>query len=353
MTQAVPEIMEHRDVWVFIEQERGSIHPVSFELLGEGRRLAGVLGCRLAAVLIGRDVSYLASEIVANGADVIYLINHACLSDYRTYPYSVTLTGLVRQHKPEIFLFGATNIGRDLAGALATQIQTGLTADCTELGIDEDTRLLQQTRPAFGGNVMATILCKRARPQMATVRPRVFRLPTPDFGRTAEIVTETIDLDERDMPSRVLEFRPADTGAAGDLEAAKVIVSGGRGTGGADGFALLKELAELLGADMGSSRAAVDMGWMPYERQVGQTGKTVRPKVYLAAGISGAIQHLVGMQNSDVIIAINKDPEAPILKIADLGIVGNLFDVVPRLIEEIKRVKGVVDLSVERESDVV
>lgn len=344
MTEHVTEsTIEYRDVWIFIEQESGSINTVSFELLGEGRRLADDLGDKLVAVILGRDVNEMAADVFARGADKVIIVDDPVLKDYRTYPYCAALVKLAEKYQPQILLMGATTLGRDLASAVATELRTGLTADCTELGIDPETKLLTQTRPAFGGNVMATILCKQSRPQMSTVRPRVFKLPPADCDRAGELIREELTLREDEVPTKVLEFRAHTDHANVEIETADVIVAGGRGVGGAEGFKLLKELADALGGEVAASRPPIEMGWVPADRQIGQTGKTVRPKLYIAAGISGAVQHAVGMQGADVIVAINQDPEAPIFKLATYGIVGNIFEVVPALIEALAGVERTSD----------
>ncbi|MDN5326940.1 MAG: electron transfer flavoprotein alpha subunit [Moorella sp. (in: firmicutes)] len=314
----------------------GEPAPVSWELLGAGRQLAGALKVELAGVLLGQGVAGLANEAWAYGADRVYLVEDPVLGPYRTAPYARALVELVQRYRPEILLLGATSMGRDLSGAVATALGTGLTADCTALNIDPATRLLEQTRPAFGGNVMATILCQRHRPQMATVRPRVMPLPPRQEGRQGELVRVGIDLKEEEALATVLEVIE-EKGKAVYLDRAEIVVAGGRGLGSRENLRLLEELAGVLGGTLGASRAAVEAGWLPPEYQVGQTGITVRPKVYFAIGISGAIQHLVGMQNADVIVAINKDPEAPIFKVATYGIVGDFLEVVPALTEEFRR----------------
>lgn len=324
------------EVWVFVEQEYGRVHPVAFELIGEGKRLADDLNGKLTAVLLGEDIEATADAVFAHGADKIIAVDSPVLRDYRTFAYCQALIQLIKRFSPEILLLGATTLGRDLAGAVATSIETGLTADCTELAIDPESKLLTQTRPAFGGNVMATILCKTARPQMATVRPRVFKMPVVDESRRGELIKVEVALREEDVPTRVLDFIPHESHDNVEIETADILVAGGRGVGGVDNFALLHELAGLLGGEVAASRPPVEMGWLPYSRQIGQTGKTVRPKLYFAIGISGAIQHVVGMQGADVIIAINKDPEAPIFKIATLGLVGDLHDIVAALVDELK-----------------
>jgi electron transfer flavoprotein alpha subunit len=270
----------------------------------------------------------------------VYLIDDPVLKDYRVETYLRSFTYLVEKYSPEVLLIGATGLGRDLAGAIATYLQTGLTADCTGLGIDKEKRYLEQTRPAFGGNIMATILSEKARPQMASVRPNVMPMPPFDAGKKATLVRESIIIDEKDILTKILEIVPLQCDSSVDITAMDIIVSGGRGLVSGENFAMLQELADLLGGVVAGSRSAVDAGWITHERQVGQTGKTVRPKLYLACGISGAIQHLVGMQDADYVIAINKDDHAPIFDVAHLGIVGDVFEIVPGLIEELKKAKG-------------
>ncbi len=329
----------YRDVWVFVEQTEGEPAVVSWQLLGEGAKLAEALGVNLCAVVIGSDVAHLASESFAYGARKVYLMDAPVYKNYRTDAYLDAVCDLIGKYKPEVILMGATGLGRDLAGAVATRLQTGLTADCTGLSIN-DHRELMQTRPAFGGNIMATILCEARRPQMATVRPHVMKLPPRVADRTGEIIRESMVVNEDDFPTKVLQIiRDANSTDAVDVAGAHVIVSGGRGMMNKENFALLQELADELGGVVGSSRSAVDAGWMPHSRQVGQTGKTVRPKIYIACGISGAIQHLVGMQDSDTIIAINRDKEAPIFEVATYGIVGDLFKIVPAITQRIRELK--------------
>ncbi len=332
--KAEVETGEYKDVWVFIEHERGKVANVSFELLGQGRELADSLGCSLCGMLIGNEVEAFAKEAFVYGAEKVYLTESPILKEYRTEPYAAAAINLIQKYKPEVVVFGATTQGRDFAGCVATTLETGLTADCTGLEIDPEKKLLKQTRPAFGGNIMATILCEHHRPQMATVRPKVFPMPKKDESRKGEIVNESLAMTEDEVHTEVLEFlKGAETV---NLMDAEIIVSGGRGMGGPEQFKVIREFADVLGAAVGASRAAVDSGWIPYEHQVGQTGKTVRPKIYFACGISGAIQHQAGMKTSDIIVAINKDPEAPIFKIATYGIVGDLFQVLPKLAEEFK-----------------
>lgn len=337
--EQVEGISEYKGIWVFIEQTEGHVAPVSWELMGEARRLAKDLGVELCGVLLGENVEGLANDVFAYGASKVYLIDAPILKFYRTQPYSAAVTDLIKKYRPEIVLFGATSVGRDLAGAIATYIGTGLTADCTALDIDPVTRLLRQTRPAFGGNIMATILCKTRRPQMSTVRPRVFSMPTKDSSRTGEIIRETTSMEEKDMFTKVVELIKG-AGKSVCLDRAEIIVSGGRGLGEAKNFEYVRELAKVLGGTVGASRGAVEAGWISHEHQVGQTGTTVRPKVYFAVGISGAIQHLVGMQTSDIIVAINKDAEAPIFKVATYGVVGDFKEIVPLLVEEFKKRLG-------------
>ena len=326
-------------VWVFIEQNEGDPARVSWELTGVGRQLADSLGVELSAVIIGDNVAHLPDQAFSYGADNAYLISQPVFRQYRTEPFLETMCYLIDKYKPEVVLMGATGMGRDLAGAVATRVKTGLTADCTGLGID-DKRNLMQTRPAFGGNIMATIMCDRFRPQMATVRPHVMPMPESRPGATGKVIEESFDISESSIFTRVLEVI-TDKGGKDrvDVAGAEFIVSGGRGMMAKENFAMLEELAEQLGGVVGGSRSAIDAGWLPQDRQVGQTGKTVRPKIYIACGISGAIQHLVGMQDSDVIIAINRDAEAPIFEVATFGIVGDLFQVVPALTARVREMK--------------
>ena len=333
-------IAGYRGVWVFIEQTAGEAATVSWELLGKGAELAASLGVELCAVILGHEVEHLCHEAFSYGATKAYLMDQPVFRYYRTYPYLDALCDLIEKYKPEIVLMGATGLGRDLAGAVATRVKTGLTADCTGLGID-DKRNLMQTRPAFGGNIMATIMCDRFRPQMATVRAHVMAMPERVAGRSGEIIRRNFTINEADIFTKVLQVISDKKGSDHvDIAGAEFIVSGGRGMMGKENFALLKELADELGGVVGASRSAVDAGWMPADRQVGQTGKTVRPKIYIACGISGAIQHLVGMQDSDMVIAINRDREAPIFEVAAYGIVGDLFQVVPAITEQLRELKS-------------
>ena len=329
----------YKNVWVFIEHEHGKVSTVSFELLGEGRKLADALGCHLCGMVFGNEVEGFIKEAIAYGAETVYVTESPILEQYRADPYACAAVNLIRKYKPEIVLFGATTQGRDFAGTVATTLEVGLTADCTGLDIDPETKYLRQTRPAFGGNIMATILdYPNYRPQMSTVRPKVFAMPQRDDSRKGEVIREPLPMTEEQVRTKVLEFIKG--AEAVNLVDAEIIVSGGRGVGNAENFKVIRELAEVLGAAVGASRATVDAGWISYEHQVGQTGRTVRPKIYIASGISGAIQHLAGMRTSDIIVAINKDPEAPIFKIATYGVVGDLFTVVPMLAQEFKKRLG-------------
>jgi electron transfer flavoprotein alpha subunit len=329
----------YKGVWVFAEQKNGHIQRVTYELLGAGRKLADCRNTHLSAVLIGHNVDALAESLIKYGADNVYLVDSPDLLHFRDEPYSKTMSKLIIKYKPEIVLCGATNIGRSLIPRVAVQIGTGLTADCTGLDIDKETGFLLQTRPAFGGNIMATIITANNRPQMATVRHKVMKEAFPDDTKKGQIIK--VDLSKQDYFSRtkLLNF-VEEIEETVNLTEADIIVSGGRGIKGPENFSLIKDLAKALGGAVGASRAAVDSGWIPYSHQVGQTGKTVCPKVYVACGISGAIQHLVGMQSSDVIIAINKDPDAPIFKVASYGIVGDLLTVIPEIIKQIKTAKS-------------
>jgi len=325
-------------VWVFAEQRYGKLKSVSHELLSEGRKLADKLGTEVCAVCLGHNVEG-ADQLVAYGADKVYLADDPALADHQEDYYTGTLVDLIRKHKPEIVLAGATAMGRSFIPRVASVIHTGLTADCTGLDIDPESKLLLQTRPTFGGNVMATIICQARRPQMATVRPHVFKRSAPDEQRRGEIIK--VDFNKEAVTSRMklLSF-VEDLSEKVKLDDAEIIVSGGRGLGKPDNFQIVADLAEVLGAALGSSRPPVDDGWIPYSHQVGQTGKTVCPKLYIACGISGAVQHLAGMQTSDVIVAINEDHNAPIFEVATYGIVGDLFEVVPMLTDKLRKSRG-------------
>jgi len=331
----------YKDVWVFIEHEQGKLAHVSFELLGEGRKLADALGCKLCGMLLcgNEGVDGFVREAIAYGAEKVYVTESPLLKEYRTDPYASGAVNLIRTFKPEIVLFGATTQGRDFAGTVATTLETGLTADCTGLDIDPEKKMLRQTRPAFGGNIMATILdYPNYRPQMATVRPKVFAMPARDDSRKGEVIKEPLPITEDKIRTKILEFIKGAESV--NLVDAEIIVSGGRGIGNAENFKIIRELADVLRAAVGASRATVDAGWISYDHQVGQTGRTVRPKIYFACGISGAIQHQAGMKTSDIIVAINKDPDAPIFKVATYGIVGDIFTVVPMLTQEFRKRLG-------------
>ena len=331
---------QYKGIWVFAEQYGGDVHPVVLELLGEGRKLAGDLGVELCALLLGdSSIEKETKKLIEYGADKVYLAMAPELKHYATLPYSSIISDMIRRYKPEIVLFGATTTGRDLASRIAARINAGLTADCTGLAIDKGTKLLQQTRPAFGGNIMATILCKNHRPQMSTVRPKVFKKAAPDSSRKGEVIKVTPIVDKKDLLIRILDVIK-DATVKVNLAEAEIIVSGGRGLQAPENFKLVEELAEVIGGAVGASRATVDAGWISSHHQVGQTGKTVCPKLYIAVGISGAIQHLAGMSSSDIIVAVNRDPDAPIFKVATYGIVGDLFEVVPKLTRKLKEARG-------------
>jgi len=334
----VEDIQTFKGVWVFAEQRSGKVTSVAYELLGAGKKLADELHTELSAILFGAPESE-AQELIRWGADKVYFSRDNIFERFNDEPYAQMLTSLIKEHRPEIVLAGATPIGRSFIPRVAARLRTGLTADCTALEIDKETGNLLQIRPAFGGSIMATILCPNKRPQMATVRPRVMKRGQYNESRVGEIINGKADgISSR---TRVLDTIKEVSDITVNLQEADIIVSGGRGLGDPKGFKLIEELAEVLGAAVGASRAAVDSGWIPYRHQVGQTGKTVCPKIYFACGISGAVQHLVGMQSSDIIIAINKNPEAPIFNVATFGIVGDLYEIIPLLIKKIKEAKGI------------
>jgi len=331
------DLSAYKDVWVFCEQKKGVIQSISFELLGEGKLLAKKLGVKLCAVILGSGIESKIEELSSRGADKIYIVDHPALKSYQDDPYTEVLVKLAEEYKPEIILCGATVIGRSLVSRVAVKIDAGLTADCTGLDIDEKDRLLLQTRPAFGGNIMATIITPNHRPQMATVRHKVMKEAGTHKAHKAEVIRKS-------YPEEVMKSRTTLLDIVEEIEEtvnlaeADIIVSGGRGIGASENFGIIKELAKVLNAAVGASRATVDADWIPYSHQVGQTGKTVCPKLYIACGISGQIQHLIGMQSSKIIVAINKDPDAPIFKIATYGIVGDVLQVVPALTKEFKRI---------------
>ena len=352
-----------KDIFVIVEQRGGAVQKVSYELIGEAAKLSADLGEQVVAVLLGHGIAHKAETLVQYGADKVLVVDHPVLADYTTEPYVKAVEYIIRTYDPNIVLFGASSIGRDMAPRIAGRVHTGLTADCTRLDVDVkkyqdylrtstslslqperidalDTsdRYLKMTRPAFGGNVMATIVCRKYTPQMATVRPGVMEMPQKDESRRGEIVMVDAGLSMEDQNVTILQVVPSDKKAV-DITEAKVLVSGGRGVGGAEGYEPLRQLASLLGGEVSSSRIGVDNGWIEKSRQVGQTGKTVHPDLYIACGISGAIQHLAGMEGSEFILAINKDASCPMMKIADLGIVGDLKVILPKLIAAIKAYK--------------
>jgi electron transfer flavoprotein alpha subunit len=342
------DFQDYKDVWVFIEEKEGSIAPVSLELLGAGKQLADKRGVELAGILIGSNVKHLAKTVFEYGADVVYVYDDTIFKNYRTESFMKALLECCQKYKPEIILYGATSTGKDLASAVATDLPTGLTADTTELDVEEDTGLLLASRPAFGGNIMATILCKKYRPQMATVRPKVMKALSPEPNRTGKIIEETLSIKEEDIRTKVLEIIRETTKKV-RIDEADIIVAGGKGLGSQAGFQSIHQLAEVLGAAVGGSRDVVEAGWIEHHHQVGQTGLTVTPKIYFAIGISGAIQHLVGMRNSDLIIAINKDPDAAIFQSCHYGIVGDAFEIIPLLIQQFKKSLSGMEASHVRE----
>lgn len=326
-------LSDYKGVWVLVEHDGKKPVNVTYELIGEARKLAEKRNTYVGVVLLGNNVSHMVDDLASYGADKVFISQSPVLEHYRTEAYGDVVVELVKTYKPEIVLSGATTQGRDLAGFAATLLETGLTADCTGLDIDENGNLLQ-TRPAFGGNIMATILCPNTRPQMSTVRPKVFPIPEKT-DKKAEVINFDFDFSKITIRTEVLEYLPFEEKIS--LADAEIIVSGGRGLGKPENFEIVKEFADAIGAAVGASRAAVDAGWISYEHQVGQTGKTVRPKIYIACGISGSVQHLAGMKHSDIIIAINKDPEAPIFKVASYGIVGDVMTIIPLMTKELKK----------------
>ena len=326
------DISQYHGVWVFAEQREGKLMNVALELLGEGRKLAQDIGTELCAVLCGDNVANLTEELIGYGADKVYLAQATELKNYTTDAYTKVIYDAIESYKPEIVLLGATHIGRDLGPCLAVKCGTGLTADCTKLEIDPEDKKIKQTRPAFGGNLMATIVCPNHRPQMSTVRPGVMQKAEFDSTRTGQVIPLQVELKAEDLRIKVLDI-VKNLGETVSLTDAEYIVAGGMGLGNKEGFELLQKLADKLGGTIASSRACVDAGWIDHSYQVGQTGTTVKPKIYFACGISGAIQHIAGMQNSDYIVAINKNESAPIFEIADYGIVGDLYQVIPAIID--------------------
>ncbi|MDP3143103.1 MAG: electron transfer flavoprotein subunit alpha [Candidatus Omnitrophota bacterium] len=321
---------DYKGVWVFCEQKKGKVQSVSFELLAKGKELAHKLNTELCAVLLGHNVEVQAKDLIARGAHTVYLVDALELANYQDDPYSEVLVRLVEKYKPEVFLCGATVIGRSLISRVAVRVHTGLTADCTGLDVDPEKHILLQTRPAFGGNIMATIITPNHRPQMATVRHKVMKEAEPDPHHKGKIIRENFNASVFASRTKLLDI-VEEISATVNLAEADIIVSGGRGLRDPKNFAIIEELAKVLNAAVGASRAAVDAGWMPYSHQVGQTGRTVCPKIYFACGISGQIQHLVGMQSSKIIVAINNDPHAPIFQVANYGIVGDVVEILPLL----------------------
>ena len=341
---------EYKGVYIYAQQVDNKVNNIAFELIGEARKLAADLGTEVTAVLIGSEVMPLTKDLAEAGADKVIVVDDPELKEYRTEPYAHALASVINEFKPDVMLVGATAIGRDLGPRVSCRVKTGLTADCTQLDIGDfpmkpipgrETKhnQLLMTRPAFGGNTIATIACPDHRPQMATVRPGVMQALPREAGRTAEIIEYNPGFTPDDKYVEILEV-VRNTGNVVDIQDAKILVSGGRGVGSPENFAILDELAEAIGGVVSCSRAVVDAGWKPKDLQVGQTGKTVRPNVYFAIGISGAIQHLAGMEESDIIIAINKDESAPIFDVADYGVVGDLNKIVPELTKAIKAFKA-------------
>ncbi|PIG99668.1 electron transfer flavoprotein subunit alpha [Clostridium combesii] len=332
-------LSDFKGVWIFAEQREGKLQKVALELIGKGKELSEKLGVELTAVLLGYNIDDIPRQLIEHGADKVLYVNNPLLKNYNTDGYTKVINDLIEERKPEILLVGATYIGRDLAPRISSRLGTGLTADCTGLDIDNDTRNLLMTRPAFGGNLMATIVCDNNRPQMSTVRPGVFEKLEKDINKNGSVEDIKANLKESDIKIKIKEIVKL-AKEIEDIGEAKILVSGGRGLGSPEGFKLLRELADLMGAGVSGSRAVVDNGWIDKAYQVGQTGKTVRPNLYIACGISGAIQHLAGMQDSDYIIAINKDESAPIMQVADLSIVGDYKKILPSMIDEIKKINN-------------
>ncbi len=331
----VPDFSDRVGVWVLVEQKSGALHPVSLELLGKARALADDLGQEVAALLLGHDVRGLAAKLIAGGADTVHLVDHEALGTYMTRPTTTAAAQVIRAGKPNILLVGATHQGRDLAPRLARRLGLGLTADCTELRISEEDGLLQQTRPAFGGNVMATIVGRFSRPQMASVRPGIMQALAPEPDRKGNVVEHEVAIDASELGAVLLRTVAAEERSV-DLATAKIVVAGGRGIGDAEGFALLEELAAALGGEVGGTRVAYEEGWITHDRQIGQTGVTIRPELYIACGLSGAIQHRAGILDSRYIVAINKDKDAVIFDVADFGLVGDYRTIVPALISAVR-----------------
>ena len=327
-----------KNVYVFAEQRDGVIQKVAYELIGKAKELAADLNQEVVAVVLGDGIQAAAAELFKHGADQVIAVDAPVLGEYSTEPYAKAMNAVIKAKEPEIVIYGATAIGRDLAPRVSARVHTGLTADCTKLEIDPETKGLMMTRPAFGGNIMATIVCPNFRPQMATVRPGVMQALAADDSKTGTVEVFDAGVSEADMNIKIREV-VKDTKKSVDITEAKILVSGGRGIGGPEGFDMLKDLADELGGEISSYRACVDAGWIDRDRQVGQTGKTVRPNLYIAAGISGAIQHAAGMEDSDLIIAINLNNTAPIFEVADVGIVGDCRTIIPKLTEALKKME--------------
>lgn len=328
-----------RGVWTFAELKDGKLRNISLELIGKGRDLADMLGVKLTAILLGENLYDAAHELIGAGADEVLVADDPRLKDYTPDPYVDIISEQVRERKPEVFIFGATFIGRELAPRISVRMGTGITADCTGLDIDMEKRLLLQTRPAFGGNVIATIVTPESRPQMATVRPRVMEIPAMDITRKGKIIPIPVTISQKSQRLKITGY--VKTSRKGvNIAEADIIVSGGKGLGSGENFELVEDLAEALGGEVGASRDAVEEGWIASPHQVGQSGKTVRPKLYVACGIAGAIQHVAGMRDSGLILAINKDPEAQIFKVADYGVVADVKEIIPLLVKKLRRAKG-------------
>lgn len=332
-------LSEYKGVMVFIEQRGQEIQKVSMELLGKGKELADTLNTNVTAAVLGYGIEGLSKDLIEHGADKVIFVDDKMLELFATEPYTKALTGIITQENPELVLFGATSIGRDLAPRVSARVHTGLTADCTSLEVDTDTNNLLMTRPAFGGNIMATIICPDFRPQMTTVRPGVMQKLAADHTRTGEIIRFDAKLVDTDMNIEILEY-VKETKAKANIEEAGILISAGRGVGSKEAITPLYDLADTVSGLVSGSRAVIDSGWLDKDRQVGQTGKTVRPEVYMACGISGAIQHVAGMEESELIIAINKNPDAAIFEVADLGLVGDMGKILPLVTDLIKKVKA-------------
>jgi electron transfer flavoprotein alpha subunit len=330
---------QYKGVWCYAEVRHGQMMPTIYELLHVAKGLAETLKEETSVVIIGKDVAKHAQDLIDHGADKVYVLDDPLFENFVDETYTHALTELILKEKPNKLILPASTLGRSFASRVAISAQTGITADATELSIDPKTRMLHATRPSFGGNLMATILCEKHRPEMATVRPMSFPRAPKQAGRTGKVVNVPVDAAKVKQRAKFVRFEPM-KGEAQDISTAEVIVSGGRGVGGAEGFKPVEDLAKALNGAVGASRAAVDAGWIQYRHQVGLTGRTVRPKLYVAAGISGQIQHLAGMSSSEVIVCLNKDPEAPLMKLASLSVEGDLFELIPAIIQEIKNRRG-------------